>query len=157
MLCTMSIKDNREAVDTTIDAATGMQRDYLVLSEEERAKGFVRPVRCSYVHVGNGGPKHATRGLTDDERARFGTEEFALFEEYPESELPRSGKYWTKNELARATACGATTTMGRALGETYARSPSFYSGTFCSHCRAHFPVGRDGEFIWEDTTEKVGT
>jgi hypothetical protein len=28
----------------------GMQRTYLVLSDAERARGFVRPVRCSYVH-----------------------------------------------------------------------------------------------------------
>lgn len=33
-----------------IDPATGMQRGYVVLSEEERAKGFVKPVRRSYVH-----------------------------------------------------------------------------------------------------------
>jgi len=30
----------------------GQQKGYVVLSEEERAKGFVRPVRASYVHVG---------------------------------------------------------------------------------------------------------
>ena len=29
---------------------TGMQKGYVVLSSEERAKGFVRPVRRSYVH-----------------------------------------------------------------------------------------------------------
>jgi hypothetical protein len=29
----------------------GQQEAYLVLSEEERAKGFVRPVRRSYLHV----------------------------------------------------------------------------------------------------------
>lgn len=28
----------------------GQQRDYVVLSAEERAKGFVRPVRRTYVH-----------------------------------------------------------------------------------------------------------
>jgi hypothetical protein len=28
----------------------GQQKGYVVLSEEERAKGFVKPVRCSYVH-----------------------------------------------------------------------------------------------------------
>lgn len=28
----------------------GMQRCYLVLSEEERGKGFVRPVRRAYIH-----------------------------------------------------------------------------------------------------------
>ena len=29
----------------------GMQETYLVLSEEERAKGFVRPVRQTYQHI----------------------------------------------------------------------------------------------------------
>jgi hypothetical protein len=29
---------------------TGQHETYLVLSEEERAKGFVRPLRRSYVH-----------------------------------------------------------------------------------------------------------
>jgi hypothetical protein len=33
-----------------IDPATGMQKGYVVLSEEERAKGFIRPVRSAYVH-----------------------------------------------------------------------------------------------------------
>lgn len=28
----------------------GMQESYLVLSDEERAKGFVRPVRRTYIH-----------------------------------------------------------------------------------------------------------
>lgn len=30
---------------------SGMQKCYLVLSEEERAKGFVRPLRRSYTHL----------------------------------------------------------------------------------------------------------
>ena len=38
--------DHRE-----IDPKTGMQKGYVVLSEEERAKGFVRPVRRSYRHL----------------------------------------------------------------------------------------------------------
>ena len=29
----------------------GQQKDYIVLSPEERAKGFVRPVRRSYIHT----------------------------------------------------------------------------------------------------------
>ena len=37
--------DHRE-----IDPGTGMQRGYVVLSAEERAKGFVRPVRQTYLH-----------------------------------------------------------------------------------------------------------
>lgn len=34
-----------------IDPETGMHKDYWVLSEDERAKGFVRPVRLTYVHL----------------------------------------------------------------------------------------------------------
>lgn len=34
----------------SIDPATGMQKGYIVLSAEERAKGFVRPVRRTYTH-----------------------------------------------------------------------------------------------------------
>jgi len=37
------------------DEPTGMAPVYLVLSDEERAKGFVRPVRRSYVHEKCGG------------------------------------------------------------------------------------------------------
>jgi len=36
---------------TEIDPKTGMQKGYVVLSPEERAKGFVKPVRRSYVHA----------------------------------------------------------------------------------------------------------
>lgn len=32
----------------------GQQKNYLVLSDEERAKGFVRPVRTTYRHVACG-------------------------------------------------------------------------------------------------------
>jgi len=91
--------DHRE-----INPLTGMQKEYVVLSAEERAKGFVRPVRRTYVH----------------------------------------------------DKCGAATTMGQALAETCARDPFFYSGTFCVGCKAHFQVGEDGEFAWDDG-EKVGT
>ena len=92
--------DHRE-----INPVSGMQKGYVVLSADERAKGFVRPVRRSYVH----------------------------------------------------SFCGVVTTMGQSLAETYARQPDFYSGTFCAGCLSHFPVGADGEFTWDGTTEKVGT
>lgn len=88
-----------------IDPETGQQRGYVVLAEEERAKGFVRPVRRSYRHL----------------------------------------------------TCGVVTTMGLTLAETYARDPAFYSGTFCAGCSSHFPVGEDGEFVWDGTDERVGT
>lgn len=45
----MTLKTDRNDLDTTI-LESGQQREYLVLSEEERAKGFVRPVRRSYQH-----------------------------------------------------------------------------------------------------------
>ncbi len=35
-----------------INPATGMQNNYVVLTEDERQKGFIRPVRRTYVHVG---------------------------------------------------------------------------------------------------------
>lgn len=92
--------DHRE-----INPDTGQQKGYVVLSAEERAKGFVRPVRQSYTHL----------------------------------------------------KCGSLTTMGLSLAETYARDPSFYSGTFCVACRNHFPVGEDGVFVWAGTDIKVGT
>lgn len=96
-----------------IDPGTGMQKSYVVLSAEERARGFVRPVRSAYVHA------EALGG------------------------------------------CGAVTRMGPALAETYARDPSFYSGTFCCGCGKHFPVGAaadGGQFLWDDAVgEAVGT
>ncbi len=89
-----------------IDPKTGQHESYWVLTEEERAKGFVRPVRNKYVHL----------------------------------------------------TCGVVTRMGQALSETYARDPKYYGATFCVHCQKHFPVGPDGEFVWDDEKrEKVGT
>lgn len=95
-------EDHRDIL--TEGPRAGQQKGYVVLNEEERAKGFTRPVRTQYVH----------------------------------------------------DVCGWTTTMGRSLAETYAREPSFYSGTFCAQCRTHFPVGETGEFTWLDGT-RVGT
>ena len=100
---------------------SGMNESYLVLSEEERARGFVRPVHRTYVH----------------------------------------------------TVCGAATSMGQSIAETYARDPSFYGATYCVGCKTHLPVGIGGEFVWDvpappfrtdaeykawlATCEKVGT
>jgi hypothetical protein len=60
--------DNRRTIHGTpigehleIDPVTGMQKDYIVLSEEERAKGFSRPVRRSYKHLTCG--KTTTMGI----------------------------------------------------------------------------------------------
>jgi len=57
-------------------------------------------------------------------------------------------------ETYRHARCGTTTTMGRALSETYARDPSFYGATFCVHCNQHLPVG---EFAWTADGLPVGS
>lgn len=141
------------------DQPTSQHDVYLVLSEEERAKGFVRPVRHAYRHVGPPGPKHVLRDLTDEERERYGGHEYEKFEPYPPGYKGSAvGRFWTQEQLGGvAKGCGTVTTMGRALSETYARNPHFYGATYCCGCMKHFAVGADGEFVWEGTNERVGT
>lgn len=91
----MSTTNDRNDPDLRIIEESGMQKAYLVLSEEERAQGFVRPLRSTYIH----------------------------------------------------NKCGVATTMGQAICETYARNPKFYTGSYCTCCKAHFPVA---EFTWYD-------
>ena len=43
--------DPAEARESGINPRTGQQNKYCVLSDEERAKGFVRPVHRSYRHL----------------------------------------------------------------------------------------------------------
>lgn len=131
---------------------------YLVLSEEERAKGFVRPVRRSYVHVGIADPKYPLRDLTDEEKSRYPDSGYVKFEQYPESESSVTGRYWTQPQLDKVgKGCATVTTMGQALAETYARQPTFYGATYCCGCSMHLRVGADGEFVWVGTEERVGT
>lgn len=145
--------DNAAAPDMTpAHPGSKMHKDYWVLSEAERAKGFVRPVLCSYVHVGIR-PQHPLRDLTDEERERYGVANYVKFEEYPPPrESSAIGRFWTQKDLD--SGCGSTTTMGRALSETYARNPKFYGATFCCACNDHFPVA---EFIWQGTQDRVGS
>lgn len=139
---------------------SGMNKKYLVLSEEERRKGFQRPVRRSYVHVGIGAPQGELRDLTPAERERYeGRTDWARYEAYPKDHPSGMlGRYWSQADLDRVgKGCGTLTTMGQALSETYARQPGFYGATFCCGCGTHLPVGHDGEFVWEGTDERVGT
>ena len=46
----MGVTDDRNDPGLQKIGPDGMQETYLVLSDEERAQGFVRPVRRSYVH-----------------------------------------------------------------------------------------------------------
>jgi hypothetical protein len=133
----------------------GQQLDYVVLSPEERAKGFVRPVRRSYRHVGPLGSQHSLRDLTDEEKDRYPDFGYVKFEPYPPSDSSVIGKFWTQKGLdAIGKGCGTLTTMGQSLAETYARDPKFYSGTFCCGCSKHLPVE---EFVWDGTNERVGS
>lgn len=122
---------------------------YLILSDEERSKGFVRPVRRSYQHVGVT-PKYPLRDLTEEEKVRYSGFNYVKFEQYPESESPLVGCYWTAKRLRH---CGAVTTMALPLCETYARDPKFYGATFCANCGGHFPVA---EFRWIEAGGDLG-
>lgn len=133
----------------------GQQQDYVVLTVEERAKGFVRPVRRSYRHAGASGPRYPLRDLTEEEHQRYDQFGYIQYEAYPESDSSCVGRYWTQAQLdAIGKGCGTVTTMAPPIAETYARDPQFYGGTFCMGCRKHLPVD---EFVWEGTTERVGS
>lgn len=101
---------------------TGQHDGYIVLCPDERAKGFVRPYRDSYRHVGR------VEQLVND-----------------------AGE---DTHTVRLGGCGTVTRMGRALSETYARDPSFYTHTFCVACNRHSPVG---EFTWTADGTAVGS
>lgn len=55
-ICTTSGRD-AETVRAEQKESTGQHKDYIVLCPDERAKGFVRPYRDRYIHVGDGGSK----------------------------------------------------------------------------------------------------
>ncbi len=159
------------AAPAPVDPNSGQHQAYWVLSAEERAKGFVRPVRRSYIHVGIAGPKYplrdledfeADRAANDDEAERAANFGYVKFEQYPagpNGEPSILGRYWTQADLDRVgKGCGSKTTMGVAIAETYARDPHYYGSTFCVVCNRHLPVGDAGEFIWDDgSRERVGT
>jgi hypothetical protein len=143
-----------------ISPASGQHTDYWVLSAEERAKGFVEPVRKSYRHVGISGPKPgALRDLNAEEKERYGKYDYVKFETYEKGHKSAAvGRFWTQTQLdSVGKGCGAVTSMSSTIAETYARQPEFYGSTFCVNCGTHLRVGEDGEFVWEGTRQRVGT
>ncbi len=128
----------------------GQQKVHVVLSEEERGRGYVRPVRRTYVHTGCK-PANPLRDLTAEEKVTYADCGNAKFEEYPKGS-PLVGRYWTEKDLA--PKCGAETTMPQAIAETWAADPRFYGSTFCTCCKKYLPVG---EFVWKETNEPLGT
>ena len=136
----------------------GQHADHWVLPAAERAKGYVRPLRHSYIHVGIPGPTYPLRDLTAEERESFHDSGYIKFEVYPESMAPRTGRFWTQEDLDRVgKGCGVETRMPSACAETYAREPGYYGSTFCCGCGKYLPVGERGEFVWDGTDERVGT
>lgn len=142
---------------------TGQNECYLVLSEEERAKGFIRPVRNSYTHVGKKlYYKGIHRLLDDEEKKEFPGRNYVAVMTVIEKENGEfgGGPYVTQQELdawknnKRIGGCGTSTRMGQALCETYARDPNFYGATYCTGCNKHLPVG---EFFWDGTDQEVGS
>ena len=136
---------------------------YLVLSEAERAKGFVRPLRLSYRHAGIPGPQYPLRDLTDEERERYAGSGYVRYEEYPRDGSSALGRLWTQAQLdAIGKGCGSVTTMDQAIAETYRAAPGFYGATYCCRCMRHLPVGPQGEFTWvepdgSEAGNRVGT
>ena len=57
--------DPEEARASGINPETGMQNKYVVLSDAERDKGFIRPVRDSYIHLKCGAETAMARPIAE--------------------------------------------------------------------------------------------
>lgn len=134
-LCTTNGRPVQE-VRASQTNETGQHDGYIVLCPDERAKGFVRPYRDTYQHVGRA-PE-----CSDYKRPAGVMGGPCLNCNRPQPDHQRIG------------GCGTVTTMGRALSETYARDPNFYSHTFCVNCNRHLPVA---EFVWTADGQTVGS
>ena len=132
----------------------GQHKDHWCLPAEEIAKGYVRPYREKYKHVGIAGPVHALIDLTPEEKKRYDQYGYLKYEAYPEGSSVL-GKYWTQAELDKiGKGCGVVTSMPSRCAETYARDPSYYGSTFCCGCGGYFSVR---EFVWDNSNERVGS
>jgi hypothetical protein len=148
-LCTTSGKPVAEVLAGQRNE-TGQHEGYIVLCPDERAKGFVRPYRDKYKHVGPAILEH-----------RAGCPSLVCVCRHAVHENNRCGScecgVFAPSGLCscrRSRACGTVTTMGRALSETYARDPKFYGATFCCGCNRHLPVA---EFVWTADGQEVGS
>jgi hypothetical protein len=141
-------------------------KTYLVLSDEELAKGLVRPIRDSYVHKGRFYKKTVpmleehNEFLESIEREK-GVKYVAIAEIEGSDGKYIGGRYITQEELNQHIktggyigGCGVLTRMNMKIAETYARDPNFYGSTYCMGCQKHLPVG---EFVWDGTNDIVGS
>jgi hypothetical protein len=134
----------------------GQHKAYLVLCAEEREKGFVRPYRDAYKHIGR-----SICGKLCDSNARLGGPRTICSDEFGHvgacgfvTRVVDQPEHAQIENTHRLGGCGTVTTMGRALSGTYARDPKFYGATFCCGCNVHLPVG---EFVWTADDETVGS
>lgn len=130
----------------------GQNKTYLILSDEEKAKGFVRPVRVSYKHVGKDIDITNMEELSQEDIDSGKGEIYVGYVRYNDPDSPLVGRYVRHEDLKKG--CGSITTMNQQIAETYARDPQFYGSTFCVGCNAHIVVE---EFVWVGTNEKVGS
>lgn len=134
---------------------TGQHEIYLVLSDDELAKGFIRPYRDRYIHVG----RKVCGKMRDNNGQLGGTRLVCTMPSNHKGDC-NGFESMTQPEHAKVLdngyfgGCGTVTTMGTKLSETYAREPKFYGATFCVRCNKHLPVG---EFRWTADNEVVGS
>lgn len=150
-----SLTTDRNDPDLHIKSKSGQNMKYLILSEEERAKGFVRPLRRSYVHVGTKPnlEEGTIRKLTDEEKIMCAGENYVAFLQYKKNRGHVVGLF-LKDGYDKSNGCGGVTVMRLELCQTYACDPKFYSSTYCAHCKTHLPVS---EFIWDEDKEVMGS
>lgn len=133
---------------------TGQHDGYIVLCPDERAKGFVRPYRDAYKHVGR---RVCGKRIWPDNPHSIDvcTMDVDHDGECIIGRTVESVSIATRiADTHQLGGCGTVTTMGRALSETYARDPKFYGATFCVGCNKHLPVG---EFVWTADDQVVGS
>lgn len=136
-------------------------KKYLVLSDEEIAKGLVRPVRTKYVHVGEKIEYSKVKNINilSESEQNLG---YYAYLEYTDAEYPLVGRAVSKQyyedfiaKKSHSGGCGVETKMHEKIAETYARDPKFYGATYCVGCGKHLPVS---EFVWSDNEdEQVGS
>jgi hypothetical protein len=98
---------------------TGQHKDYIVLCPDERAKGFVRPYRDKYLHVGRTTShwKEIDRMLTDEEKREYSNKDYVAVMTQMVGDV-KAGTYVTQRELdawkagERVGGCGVETKMG---------------------------------------------
>lgn len=138
----------------------GQNNCYLVLSQEERDKGFIRPFRESYIHMGR---KYSDgiKMLDKPEKSEFNGNIYVAIANISIDGKVLGGTYITQKELEQYNrnggyigGCGVVTTMGYEIAATYARNPKFYNATFCVGCNKHLPLS---EFLWSDSNDIVGS